>query len=172
MILFSKKIKTEKIVETLVSFLDRDYDLLKAELRKLFEKEQKVIGSTQNRELLAILMFSTTRSILSALGGLPETETIIGEFQHSIFYKYFVRKKPREEFQNLFWERYERYSQIMSSGSGEIVIYLGGEFSRHLFGDEEVDLSVAILIGGSSISIMTSIAGFLNEVRERFKIVL
>lgn len=171
--IFSKKITTEKIAESLVGFFDTGYGALVFGLKDAFKDQQISIDREQDKELIAVLMFAIIRAVLTTFGDSPATKNIIGKFQHDIFNNYFKDTEERNKFGELFWKRCDEYSEILNPDNKDLAIQFGQIFCNHFFGKEEdgSHLAIMMFIGGSFLNQMMETKKFLDEVSAQYGII-
>lgn len=171
--LFSKKITTDKITESLVGFFDASYSSLVVGFKDSFKSEVESISTDQDKELIAVSMFAIIRAVLVTFGDTPKTKNIIGRFQHDIFNKYLKDTQEKDQFGELFWKRCDEYSQVLNPENKDLAVQIGQIFCNHFFGKKEDGghLAIMILVGSSFLSTMTETKKFLDEILSKYNVV-
>ncbi|OGZ65195.1 MAG: hypothetical protein A3C50_02960 [Candidatus Staskawiczbacteria bacterium RIFCSPHIGHO2_02_FULL_43_16] len=168
---FSRKITTDKITESLSGFFDASYGALVFDIKNI--DKQILISREQDREIMIVSMFAVVRAVFTIFGDTPITKNIIGGIQYKIFNQYFRDPAEKDQFGNLFWERSNEYSKILSPENKDLDIQFGQIFCSHFFGKEEdgSHLAIMMLVGGLFINTMVEVKKFLNEITSKFTII-
>lgn len=170
---FSKKITTDKIVESLVGFFDTIHTSYLEGIKDLLKGEEKLINKEQDKELLVISMCTIMHSIFSAFGEIKKTEIIIGKFQHDIFNKYFTNIEEKEKFKKLLWERSNEYFKTIDYKNKDFAINLGQIFCAHFFGKKEdgSHFGIATVMGMLFFNQAINVKKFLDEIKSKYEII-
>lgn len=170
---FSNKITTDKVVKTLEKLFETSYGSLVVGLKESFKNEAQVISEEQDKELMAVAMFSVMRSVLVTFGDTQKTKDMLGKLQHDVFKTYFEKDEERKQFGELLWERADEYSQVLRADNKDVVIKLGEIFCTHYFGEGESRSRFVVMsfIGASLLNTSIETKKFLDEVLSKYEIV-
>ncbi|KKP93281.1 MAG: hypothetical protein UR98_C0007G0013 [Parcubacteria group bacterium GW2011_GWA1_36_12] len=170
---FSKKIKTDRIAESLSGFFDIGYGSLVMGFKDSFKEKNIIIDEEKDKELLAVPMFAIIRAVMSAFGDTPQSKNIIGKFQYDIFNKYFKNEEAKKQFGELFWKRSDEYSKILNPDNKDLIIQFGQIFCGHFFGKEEdgSNLDIMMFVGSSFLNLMIKTKKFLDELLSKAEVI-
>lgn len=173
MSIFSKKITTDKISESLKGFFDVGYSSLVVGLKDTLKDFHIKINKEQDKELITVTMFAIIRAVITSLGNSPAIKNIIGKFQSDIFNEYFKDTRERDKFKELFWKRCDEYSEILNPENQDLALQFGQIFCNNFFGKEEngSHLAIMMLIGSSFLNQMTETKKFLDEISSKYEII-
>ncbi|MFA5387434.1 MAG: hypothetical protein WC322_03485 [Candidatus Paceibacterota bacterium] len=170
---FSKKITTEKIIETLADFFDAGYGALVIGLKEKLKDENISIDENQDKELMVVSLFAVMKAILITFGDCLQTKNIIGGLQHEVFDEYFKDNEQKNKFGELFWQRCNEYSQILKPDNEDLIIQFGQIFCNNFYKKEEdgSHLKMMMLVGGLFVNELAETKKFLEEVSSKYEIV-
>lgn len=168
--LFSKKITTDNISDTLIKFFEANYGFLVVGFKD--KLEEKNISNEQDKELVAVSMFPIIHVVLAEFGASSITKNILGRFQHKIIKAYFKNSETREDFVGLLGDRGNEYNKILTAGDEDVVIQLGQIFCNHYYRETEGrgHSATMILVGSTFLNLEVNTKKFLDEVTLKFTI--
>lgn len=170
--LFSKKIKKDEIVNSLMATFAASRDsILKGVIESVEEGAE--ISNEQDHEIMIIAMLSNIHPIKMAFGDNPVGGYIIGKLQDNIFNLYLFSDEERENFKTKFWERCKEYYEVYKPGNKDMALQIGQIFCTYFFGKKEDGSHVAMmyLIGATFIKIQIEVKKTLDEILSTYEIV-
>lgn len=168
---FSKKITTDKLTDSLVSFFDNNYFFLVKGMKDFYNGKIS-ISSDQDKEIIIVAFLTILHPIMTTFAGEAGRQ-ILSRTQSKLFDQYFPDKAQLESFQKLFYPRCSEYYKIMKSGNNDLALQFGQIFCTNFFGKEadERQFAIMMLVGEVFVSQMSGVKKFLDDISEKFEIV-
>jgi len=170
--LFSKKITTDNISDSLIKFFEMGYGSIVVGFKDTL-KEQN-ISNEQDKELIAVSMFAIIHAVLAEFGKSDITRKILGKFQHDIFNTYFKDPEERAKFGELLGDRGSEYNEILTAENKDVVIQVGQIFCNHYYGklEDGSHLAMMTLVGSMFFDIGVNTKKFLDEILSKYETII
>jgi hypothetical protein len=170
--LFTKKIKKDKIVNSIMANFAVSRDLLLEGIIEFVENNTEITNE-QDHEIMILALLSNIHPYKSAFENDLLSEYIVGKFQDTVFNVYLFSEKEKKDFKEKFLIRCKEYYEVYKPGNRDMAIQIGQIFCTYFFGEKEEGKHVKMMyfIGETFLVIQIENKKFIDEILSNYEVI-